>query len=85
MRRFWIEFDRSLELPPGVALGCGVTARDYEDALALVGARVFPGRTMPEPVRTVADVDISELDQNHVIPNMEDPVKRGIWFPRGYS
>lgn len=32
----------------------------------------------------VPDVDIRTLDQRHVIPNMEVPVVRGVWFPRGF-
>ncbi len=30
------------------------------------------------------DVDISRLDQNHVVPNIGIAAVRGIWFPLGY-
>jgi hypothetical protein len=30
----------------------------------------------------VEDVDVSQLDAGHVLPNMGDPTLRGVWFPR---
>lgn len=85
MRRFWFKFDTAIELPPGVAYGCGITAYDYDDAQQLARQRVFAGTEMPDPARTVEDVDISQLDRDHVLPNMGDPVVRGVWFPRGFD
>jgi hypothetical protein len=85
--RFWIEFEHTIEDQPhpGTLLGVGVTAVDQEDALALVAERVFKGDPLP-PIKDVRpDVDVSTLDEGHVIPNMEPPVERGVWFPRGYS
>jgi hypothetical protein len=61
-----------------------VTAYSYEDALSLLKEKVFEG-TEPPIIDVVPDVDISELDQNHVIPNMGVPVWRGVWFPLGYQ
>ena len=29
--------------------------------------------------------DMRNIDQNHVAPNMEDWLRRGIWYPRGYT
>jgi hypothetical protein len=41
---------------------------------------------MPMTVPNLAsEVDVSMLDEGHVIPNMEPPVWRGVWFTRGYS
>ena len=34
-------------------------------------------------VHPVASVD--ELDPNHVVPNMGNILKRGVWFPKGYE
>jgi hypothetical protein len=84
--RFWIEFDQKLkDRPPLVTLiGVGVTAVDREDALKLVAERVFKGETMP-PIKAIREnVDVSTLDEGHVIPNMEPPFWRGVWFPLGY-
>ncbi len=38
LKRYWFEFDLTLEdeHPAGVLLGCGVTARGYDDALSLL-------------------------------------------------
>jgi hypothetical protein len=85
LRRFWFEFEADpTGLPLGMSYGCGVTARDYDDALALLRERAFPGGVIPRFLRSVEDVDVSTLDPRHVLPNMHPPVVRGIWFPMGY-
>ena len=87
LRRYWITFAIALDEPhpPGVLLGCGVTAFNDVDALQLVRERVFKSHALP-PIRSlIEDVDISILDANHVLPNMDLPTVRGIWFPRGYN
>jgi hypothetical protein len=83
LRRFWFRFDDLPKFAP-VRLGCGVTARDYDDAIDILGSTVFRGQTMPTIASVTDDVDISTLDRGHVIPNMEVPVFRGVWFPKGY-
>jgi YD repeat-containing protein len=87
LRRFWLEFEGELEdgLPPGVLMGCGATAESKKEALELVRLLVFGGEALPRIKKLVEDVDISTLDQNHVVPNMRAPVMRGIWFPLGYE
>jgi hypothetical protein len=84
MRRFWFQFDMSNDLPPGVRMGCGITAYDREDALRLLRERVFLETTIPRPLDIVEDVVISSLDAGHVLPNMGDVTIRGVWFPLGY-
>lgn len=86
MKRFWFEFkiDKSITLPPGIGIGCGVTALDYNDALGILEAKVFTS-VKPEIKTVIEDVNVLELDQGHVIPNMNSPVNRGIWFPIGYD
>jgi hypothetical protein len=76
--RFWFEFEK------GRARRIGVTAWTKEDAEALVTAKVFDGAPMPSPLTVIEDGDVSQIDPNHVLPNMEPPDVRGIWFPRGY-
>ena len=71
-------------LPAGLAYGCGVSAYDYDDALALLSERVFAGKPPPDPAEVIENIDVSQLDRSHVLPNMDDPATRGIWFPRGY-
>jgi len=83
LHRYWIRFELSGPLG-GPRPGCGVTALSYEDALAILGDTVFRNKEMPPVKDVIADVDISSLDQKHVIPNMEAPVWRGVWYPKGY-
>ncbi|MEA2354455.1 MAG: hypothetical protein QOD61_584 [Solirubrobacteraceae bacterium] len=85
MRRFWFTFEPSQDLPPAVAYGCGVTTFNYDDAVALLQARVFTDHPMPPPRSVTEDVDVSELDPGHIRPNMGDPAVRGVWFPTGYE
>ena len=40
---------------------------------------------MPIIKRMIENVDIRELDQGHVVPNMKPPNWRGVWFPLGYN
>ena len=63
-------------------LGVGVTARSESDACELVTRIVDDGSSMAvvQPVE-----DMNSIEQNHVRPNMGNPLIRGIWFPLGYS
>lgn len=38
----------------------------------------------PVPVirEVIEDIDVRDLDQSHVVPHMDDPSIRGVWFPR---
>ncbi|HEX6702503.1 MAG TPA: hypothetical protein VF101_17380 [Gaiellaceae bacterium] len=85
LTRFWIEFDLQPGLPVVARGGVGVTALDRDDALRLVDERIFEGEPLPPITELREHVDVSTLDEGHVIPNMEPPHTRGIWFPRGYS
>ncbi len=72
-----------MEFGPGTPLalriGCAITAFDGDDALRLL-AEVFDAP--PRPVRVIHDVDVSALDSGHVLPNMNPPNERGVWFPQ---
>jgi hypothetical protein len=81
LRRFWLKFDGS-DMRHG--LGCGVTAWTEDDALQIVQSDVLGGAPIPAFILR-ADVDISMLDAGHILPNMESPNWRGIWYPRGYA
>jgi len=86
-KRFWFEFkiDSAFNYPPGIGFGCGVTAVDYNDAIKILDEKVFTVTERPPFKRVVEDVDIRELDQGHVIPNMNPPIYRGVWYPLGYD
>ena len=73
LHRYWFETTDHL--------GFGVTAYSIEDAKALVNdAAQYIGRSA-ETVKIFEDVDVKDLDQKHVVPNMGPPNFRGVWFP----
>lgn len=74
LRRFWFSTPRHL--------GIGVTAYSRSEAESL--AREVAGRLGRsfEPESVLEDVDVRDLDQNHVVPNMGPVNFRGVWFPR---
>lgn len=81
LRRYWITFERSASLS-FLDLGCGVTAFNRQDALALV-ERVLGGlgATMPALAEIREGVTFQDLEQNHVAPNIGNMSMRGVWFP----
>lgn len=87
LRRFWFEFifPDPESAPGGMLMGCGVTAGSKEEAVTLLKVCIFEEGQFPHIRRCIEDVDIRSLDQNHVVPNMGDPVRPGIWFPLGYQ
>ncbi len=80
MKPYWISFHDAPPATP-LRLGMGITAQDEEDARGLA-AEAAPGVAIAA-LRVVIDAD--ELEQNHVVPNMGNILKRGIWFPLGYE
>jgi hypothetical protein len=87
LKRYWFEFERSSfsKLPPGIDLGCGITAYNYDDAIFLLNKEVFKDRPMPSIKKVIENVDVSTLDAGHVLLNMLPPNLRGIWFPFGFN
>ena len=71
MRPYWIMPDG----PP--CLGFGVTAESEDAAVALAEPHLDGAKI--SSIRAIRD--ISELDQNHVVPNMGVWLRRGVWFP----
>ncbi|HYF03114.1 MAG TPA: hypothetical protein VEC36_07050 [Patescibacteria group bacterium] len=85
LHKYWFIFDRNSlkELDYCEYLfQFGITAFTYEDAVYLLKTHVFKNG-MPEIVEYKEDVDIRDLDQGHIIPNMLPPNVRGIWYPQG--
>jgi hypothetical protein len=80
LRRYWIGF-AGADIPIGFRMGCGITAFSREDAFALL-LKVWPGKGDGLTISNVSeDIDLTTLDQNHVLPNLGDVTKRGVWFP----
>jgi hypothetical protein len=99
LRRYWFVFDLAPPPPQegrGISLdgpsawtpearlraGVGVTGIDEDDCRGIIEQRMLDGVPLPKVSRVIADVDVSTLGE-HVLPNMEAPIDRGIWFPRG--
>jgi hypothetical protein len=72
LHRYWFEVKG--------AWGYGVTAYSEEDARNLILAA--EGKEWDRNlIRVIVDIDVRNLDQGHVIPNMGPPNLRGVWFP----
>ncbi len=80
--RFWFKFEND---PIPLKLGCGVTAFNDIDALTIIKELVFKNKDLPEVTTKIENIDITTLDQNHIVPNMYSPNFRGIWFPIGFQ
>jgi hypothetical protein len=83
--QYWFEFEPSISHMAKITPWWGVTAWTVEDALSLISLTGRFGDSLPVVTRLVESVDISTLDQNHVITNMNPPKDRGIWYPKGYQ
>jgi hypothetical protein len=59
--------------------GYGVSAYSEQDAVDLLAAAQLE---ISDIVHVIANVDMSTLDQKHVVPNIGPPSFRGVWFPR---
>jgi hypothetical protein len=81
LHRYWIKFEKVEDLSLGIGLGCGVTAFDCQDAIDLIHRKVFGARDLPAILHMIENVDVSTLDSGHVLPNIGDVTRRGIWFP----
>ena len=85
MIRYWFEFKESDSIYSlGVQLGCGVTAFNYEDAVKILEETIFIRQKLPAIKNYIENIDIRNLDQGHVIPNMWTPNFRGVWYPIGF-
>jgi hypothetical protein len=86
LHRYWFKFKLSINdaHPFGTLMGCGVTAWSKDDALNLLSERVFRIHPIAAVEKCIEDVDLRELDPNHVLPNSGDCTQRGVWFPLGY-
>jgi len=74
LRRFWFELSRGL--------GVGVTANTRLEAESLARDACLQSGWAFELSGLIEDVDVNDLDQNHVVPNMGPPNFKGVWFPR---
>ncbi len=74
LHRYWVKV--AAEGRPSLSQ-FGVTAFSEADALAILAHVVFNAEAMPEVLEVRGDVDVRDLDQGHVLPNMAPPNWRG--------
>jgi hypothetical protein len=83
LHRYWFTFEGDARsLPAGLTMGCGVTAVNRDEAAVVIQRELLGGNELPPVARVVEDVDIGELDPNHVLPNVGPSNVAGVWFPR---
>lgn len=75
LKTYWIE------CPSIHPLGFGVTAFSRDDAFQLLGASGYILPPDESAIRVTEDIQMADLDQNHVAPNMGPIIFRGVWFP----
>ena len=73
LRRYWFESSRNL--------GVGITAYSLSDAKIILNSAIERHQLDIDVINTIEDVDVRKLDQGHVVPNMNPPNFRGVWFP----
>jgi hypothetical protein len=84
LTRYWFEFEYDGKW--GLSTyRCGVTAFTYDDAINIMRKSVFQDNEMPVIKKCIENVDIRDLDQNHVVLNMRPPSIRGVWYPMRYD
>jgi hypothetical protein len=83
MQVYWLTVEWREEYRPSpLNLGVGITAISEVDARNLFDT-AFGSECSIVTIQPVNDV--GTLEQNHVRPNMENILKRGIWFPLGFE
>ena len=75
LRRYWFPV-------PG-HWGIGVTAYTRAEAIELATKAADRLTWRIDPQTAIEDVDVRDLDQNHIVPNMGVVTWLGIWFPNG--
>ncbi len=73
LQRYWF---KTKEL-----YGVGVTAYSLEDAKRLVQEAITYVDWDFNELEIIENVDVSVLDEGHVLPNMGAPNFRGVWYP----
>lgn len=71
LHRYWFKVKKGL--------GFGITAYTEEEAYRLAAEAAD---ALQLDFDVLEDIDIRDLDQRHVVPNMGPPNFRGVWFPR---
>ena len=62
-------------------LGVGITAYSKNDAEMILAGAISRHNLRLDITEIIVDINIQDLDQGHIIPNMNPPNFRGVWFP----
>lgn len=75
LNTYWIKS------PTTEGFGFGVTACSKEDAFLLLGKAgcILPPDNLE--ICVTEGIKLSDLDRNHVLPNIGPLLFRGVWFP----
>lgn len=73
LSRYWFDTEKGL--------GIGVTAYNLEDAVSLVQSESITMSFIPDFSTAIENINIQDLDQKHVIPNIGVCSNRGVWVP----
>ena len=85
---YWVRVLASpthIEMPMGIRRGIGITATSMTDALGILQEAILKEDTDEFELDVKEISELSKLDQNHVVPNMGNHLKRGVWYPLGYE
>ena len=87
---YWINIvEAAKQQLPIACFGYGVTAHDEADAINLLQGHFRDQKLELDAKTAVASIgvinDLSEIEQNHVRPNMGNHMRRGVWFPLGLN
>ncbi len=74
LRRYWFKTKEFF-------YGIGVTAYSLKDAQNLVQESIPYVNWNFNELEVIENIDISNLDEGHVLPNMGAPNFRGVWYP----
>jgi hypothetical protein len=86
---YWIDLTEHARdlVGPGSGRGYGVTAIDKADAVQLLQDHFQRDKIELDTESAIASIrainDVSEIEQNHVRPNMGFHLRRGVWYPSG--
>ena len=57
-----------------------MTALDVDDAMLIIRT-AFPDLVLRLPLTVIENIDVSTLDGRHVLPNLDNVLVRGVWWP----
>lgn len=84
LKHYWFGFDlKNYSNDSFIAsmLGYGVTAYSTEDAKDLLMKEIFNNMELPTLISLKENIKVSDIEANHVAPNIGLFIEKGVWFP----